>query len=208
MVEELAHGAPRDSGLPRVVVTGGCGFLGHHVVEHFVVNLRSTHRVVVLDKLSYASQGLERLRDTGVMASGVRCYCVDLTEPLSTGVRYEIGSEVDFIVHLAAETHIPSSVAHPVSFLANNVFSTLNMLEYARSLPNLKAFFLVGSFVFGSSLPSDPAAPPALDSTAPPATSQPDGEGGVEVKDPPPTSTQLTSRGFTELARHHPTTPY
>ena len=46
-----------------IVVTGGCGFIGHHFIEHLMVN--TDWNIVVLDKLSYASNGFERLRDTG-----------------------------------------------------------------------------------------------------------------------------------------------
>jgi nucleoside-diphosphate-sugar epimerase len=49
------------SGSKRVLITGGCGFIGHHVVEHF---LRETDwRIDVLDKLTYAAVGLDRVRD-------------------------------------------------------------------------------------------------------------------------------------------------
>ena len=48
----------------RCIITGGCGFIGHHVVEHFVKN--TDFEILVLDKLSYASNGYDRLRDSGV----------------------------------------------------------------------------------------------------------------------------------------------
>ena len=60
---------------------------------------------------------------------------------LPEGIRYEIGSNVEFIVHMAAETHVDNSIAHPVPFVKNNVNSTLTMLEWARELTSLRAFF-------------------------------------------------------------------
>lgn len=120
--------------MKTVLVTGGCGFLGHHVVEHILKN--TDWNVVVFDKLSYASFGLDRLRDIDVWpkyAGRVRVYTVDLTQPISVGVAQEVG-EVDIVLHLAAETHVDDSIDHPVPFVMNNVSATLNMLEYARTL--------------------------------------------------------------------------
>ena len=44
----------------KVLVTGGCGFIGHHVVEHFLNE--TDWEIIIIDKLSYASMGLERIR--------------------------------------------------------------------------------------------------------------------------------------------------
>ena len=49
----------------NILITGGCGFIGHHFVEHIYVN--TDWNIIVLDKLTYASHGLERLRDTGAL---------------------------------------------------------------------------------------------------------------------------------------------
>ena len=123
-----------------VVVTGGCGFIGHHFVEHLVLN--TNWEIVVLDKLSYASSGLERLRDTECLDSRrVRVFTCDLALPLPSGLKKEIGNGVLHIVHMAAETHVDNSIKDPGLFIRNNVDSTFNMLEYARELPSLKTFF-------------------------------------------------------------------
>ena len=47
----------------NIIITGGCGFIGHHLVEHIMTN--TDWNIIILDKLSYASSGLDRLRDTG-----------------------------------------------------------------------------------------------------------------------------------------------
>lgn len=135
----------------QIVITGGCGFIGHHFVEHIFRN--TDWNIVVLDKLSYASNGFERLRDTEVLNSPrVKVFTNDLINPLPEGIIKEIG-EVDYIVHMAAETHVDNSITDPRLFIRNNVDSTLNMLEYARSLPNLKMFFYFSTDeVFGPAL--------------------------------------------------------
>ena len=56
---------PRSIARKKIIITGGCGFIGHHVVEHFAKT--TDCNLVVIDKLSYASLGYDRLRDTGVL---------------------------------------------------------------------------------------------------------------------------------------------
>ena len=122
-----------------VLVTGGCGFIGHHFVEHIFVN--TDWNIIVLDKLTYASHGLERLRDTGALESDrVKVFTYDLSYPLSVGLKKELGN-VNYIVHMAADTHVDNSISTPVPFVRNNIMSTVHMLEYARSLSNLEIFF-------------------------------------------------------------------
>ena len=135
-----------------IIITGGCGFIGHHVVEHIVAN--TDWNIVILDKLSYASNGFERLRDTNSLDnSRVKVFTNDLINPLPDGLIKEIGSDVNYIVHMAAETHVDNSIKDPALFIRNNVDSTLNMLEYARTLPCLETFFYFSTDeVFGPAL--------------------------------------------------------
>jgi len=122
-----------------ILVTGGCGFIGHHFVEHILAV--TDWNIVILDKLTYASYGLERLRDTGALESErVRLFTYDLAQPLSCGLKKEIG-HVDYIVHMAADTHVDNSISDPVPFVRNNIMSTVHMLEWARELTGLKIFF-------------------------------------------------------------------
>lgn len=122
----------------KIVITGGCGFVGHHVVEHFLKN--TDWEIIVLDKLTYASNGLDRLRDIKAFdESRVRMFSVDLQQPISIGVAQEIGT-VDYIINLASESHVDNSIKDPVNFTLNNVKSVLNMLEWARTLGGLKKF--------------------------------------------------------------------
>lgn len=136
----------------KIIVTGGCGFIGHHFVEHIWKN--TDWDIIVLDKLNYASKGYDRLRDSGCLdKKRVKVFCCDLVNELSVGLKYEIGNNVDFIVHMAAETHVDNSIKDPKLFIINNIISTFNMLEYARELPNLKKFFYFSTDeVFGPAL--------------------------------------------------------
>ena len=136
----------------KIIVTGGCGFIGHHFVEHIFNN--TDWEIIIIDKLSYASKGLDRLRDTQTLVDDrIKIFTNDIVNPIPYGIVREIGPDVDYIVHMAAETHVDNSIQNPKLFLDNNIQSTLNMLEYARTIPNLKMFFYFSTDeVFGPAL--------------------------------------------------------
>lgn len=136
----------------KILITGGCGFIGHHFVEHIFKN--TDWEIVVIDRLSYASNGFERLRDTDTLNTPrIKVFTCDLILPISEGLIKEIG-DIDYIVHMAAETHVDNSIKNPQLFLDNNIKSTFNLLEYSRNhLPNLKTFFYFSTDeVFGPAL--------------------------------------------------------
>ena len=136
----------------KIIITGGCGFIGHHFVEHVFKN--TDWDIVIFDKLSYASNGFERLRDTDTLNNNrIKVFTNDLVNPLPEGIIKEIGQDVDYIVHMAAETHVDNSIKDPQLFIHNNIYSTLNMLEYAKKISNLKMFFYFSTDeVFGPAL--------------------------------------------------------
>jgi dTDP-glucose 4,6-dehydratase len=122
-----------------ILVSGGCGFIASHFIEH--VHKNTDWNIVTIDKLSYASNGLERLRDAQLLSSNrVRVFTADLTNPLSVGLVKEIGP-VNYIVHMAAETHVDNSIKMPIDCIHNNIMSTVHLLEYARNLSMLEKFF-------------------------------------------------------------------
>ena len=138
--------------MKTILITGGCGFIGHHFVEH--VHKNTDWNIVILDRLSYASNGFERLRDTETLNNQrVKVVTCDLILPLSEGLIKEIGN-INYIVHMAAETHVDNSIKNPKLFLDNNIQSTYNLLEYARNnLPDLETFFYFSTDeVFGPAL--------------------------------------------------------
>ena len=122
----------------KVLITGGCGFVGHHVVEHF---LKTTDwDIITFDKLTYAASGLDRVRDISAFDDErVSFFTVDFTREISEGVVQET-NDVDYILHLGAETHVDNSIEDPKPFVYSNVVGTYNMLEFARLCKNLKAF--------------------------------------------------------------------
>ena len=110
-----------------ILITGGAGFIGSHVVEHFVRNTES--RIIVLDKLTYAGNraNIEPLIDDSrvIFIEGDICdgELVD-----SIFARYDI----DGVAHLAAESHVDRSISAPMLFAQNNILGTITLLEAAR----------------------------------------------------------------------------
>lgn len=122
----------------KVIVTGGAGFAGSHVVEDILKN--TDWDIVIFDKLTYASQGLDRLRDMDSYdESRIQNFAVDFTKPIPEGVKREVGA-VDYIIHMGAETHVDNSIKDPVLFVEVNVLGTTHVLQFARELPGLKKF--------------------------------------------------------------------
>ena len=133
----------------KVLITGGCGFIGHHLVEHLLRH--SDYEIVILDKLTYASMGLDRLRSfSGLTNERIKFFSHDFTIPIEGGLKKEIG-DINIIVHMGAESHVDNSILDPRKFFHNNINGTVEMLEYARTLKNLEMFFYFSTDeVFGS----------------------------------------------------------
>lgn len=127
----------------KILVTGGLGFLGHHIVEHFLKKTDAT--VVVLDKMTYASSGFDRLRDISVFDDArVHVLGCDISRPMPEGVAREIG-EVDYIIHAAAETHVDNSIVDPLPFIETNVMGTHHLLMWMRTLKSLRRAIVVST---------------------------------------------------------------
>ena len=125
------------------LVTGGAGFIAHHVVDHI---LRTTDwNIVCLDRLDI-SGNLNRLHDMfqdhdpAVIRDRVRIIYHDLRAEINSQIAADIG-HVDYVLHIAASSHVDRSIANPMEFVQNNVVGTVNLLDYARTrFPNLERF--------------------------------------------------------------------
>ena len=113
-----------------VLITGGAGFIGSHVVRLFV-NKYPDYRIVCLDKLTYAGN-LENLKDveTAPNYEFVKADICDFDTMVDVMRRYEI----DGVINLAAESHVDRSIRDPFTFARTNVMGTLSLLQAARTV--------------------------------------------------------------------------
>lgn len=129
-----------------VLVTGGAGFIGHHLIQYILEN--TDYDVISLDRLD-TSGNLSRLADVLSInpewSSRLRIIWHDLKSEINDLVAADIGP-VHYILHLAAGSHVDRSIVDPLSFVMDNVVGTCNILNYARLLvSDLKLFLYFGT---------------------------------------------------------------
>ncbi|MDR6968281.1 dTDP-glucose 4,6-dehydratase [Flavobacterium arsenatis] len=116
--------------MKKILITGGAGFIGSHVVRRFVLQYPEYH-IYNLDSLTYAGN-LENLKDIE-------------TAPNYTFIKADItdGSKIqsifnefkpDGVIHLAAESHVDRSITNPLDFVMTNVIGTVNLLNAAKTI--------------------------------------------------------------------------
>lgn len=112
-----------------LLITGGAGFIGSHVVRLFVQNYPDYH-IVNLDKLTYAGN-LENLTDIE-HASNYTFVKGDITDATFISKLFT-QYEFDGVIHLAAESHVDRSIESPMDFVLTNIVGTVNLLNEAKS---------------------------------------------------------------------------
>jgi dTDP-glucose 4,6-dehydratase len=113
----------------NIVITGGAGFIGSHVVRLFVQKYQR-YQVINLDKLTYAGN-LENLKDIEHEPN----YKFEKGDILDVEFLFDLFKryDVDGIIHLAAESHVDRSLHNPAEFANTNIIGTLNMLSTAHA---------------------------------------------------------------------------
>ena len=127
--------------MKRVLITGGAGFIAHHLIGQILET--TDWEIISLDRLDY-SGNLNRLHDIMLtfdpsIRKRVKIVHHDLKAEINSLVRSEIG-KVDYILHLAAGSHVDRSIDYPMEFVMDNVVGTCNILQFARYQPNLERF--------------------------------------------------------------------
>ena len=153
----------------NILVTGGAGFIGSHLVR-LLVNKYPAYHIINMDLLTYAGN-LENLKDIEHKENYifVKCDICDFKKVQKVFVDYKI----DSVIHLAAESHVDRSIEDPLSFAQTNVMGTLSLLQAAKNYWNTdfenKLFYHVSTDeVYGSlgasgffleTTPYDPQSP-------------------------------------------------
>ena len=155
--------------MKTILITGGAGFIGSHVVRLFV-NKYPSYRIVNLDKLTYAGN-LENLKDI----ENFENYIFEKGDIIDSNFLQKLFKKYNFdgVIHLAAESHVDRSITNPMEFIMTNIVGTVNLLNICkdswRSEKNNKLFYHVSTDeVYGSlgkegffieSTPYDPKSP-------------------------------------------------
>lgn len=113
-----------------ILITGGAGFIGSHVVRHFVLKY-ADYRIINVDALTYAGN-LANLHDIEQKENYTFCKA-DITDKSLIDSLFD-QYQPDGVIHLAAESHVDRSITDPLSFVKTNVLGTVNLLEAAKRI--------------------------------------------------------------------------
>ncbi len=111
-----------------ILITGGAGFIGSHVVRRFV-NKYPDYQIINLDLLTYAGN-LENLKDIDSLPN-YKFVKGDITDSELVNRLFE-DYKPDGVIHLAAESHVDRSITDPAAFIRTNIFGTFNLVHAAK----------------------------------------------------------------------------
>jgi dTDP-glucose 4,6-dehydratase len=113
----------------RILVTGGCGFIGSAVVRHLIND--TDHEVINVDKMTYAATEGSVAEATG--NDRYRHLEIDICDGSAVSAAF-VDHQPDAVMHLAAESHVDRSIDGPEQFLQTNIVGTMHLLQAAREL--------------------------------------------------------------------------
>ncbi len=137
--------------MKKLLITGGAGFIGSHVVR-LMVNKYPDYKIINLDALTYAGN-LENLKDVE-HKSNYEFIKGDITDPKVVGRLFGT-NQFDGIIHLAAESHVDRSISNPMEFINTNIVGTVTLLNAAReqwkdSMEGKRFYHISTDEVYGS----------------------------------------------------------
>lgn len=116
--------------MKKILITGGAGFIGSHVVRLFITKYPDVH-IFNLDKLTYAGN-LENITDVE-SAANYTFLKGDIVDGVYIQSIFE-EHQFDAVIHLAAESHVDRSISNPLEFVMTNVVGTVNLLNAAKHI--------------------------------------------------------------------------
>lgn len=136
----------------KVLITGIAGFIGHHIAEFILKN--TDWDIIGLDRIDHAGNchRLHEILSIGFLEFGSRVKFVyhDLKAPINEFVYEQLeGSDLDFILHLAASTHVDRSIRNPIECVQDNVMGTLNILEFLKDTNVQRFIYFSTDEIFG-----------------------------------------------------------
>ena len=114
----------------KILITGGAGFIGSHLVRLFV-NKYPDYHIFNLDSLTYAGN-LENLKDIESNSNYIFLYG-DITDEIYVKSIFE-KHKFEYVIHLAAESHVDRSIKNPLSFAKTNIMGTIILLNSFKSI--------------------------------------------------------------------------
>ena len=125
--------------MKKVLITGGAGFIAHHIIAYIIKN--TDWEIVTIDRLDISGNlnRLHEILDNFSPEDKKRLKIVfhDLKAEINSQIMSAIG-EPDIILHLAASSHVDRSISYPMEFVLDNVVGTVNLLDFARKLKKLR----------------------------------------------------------------------
>ena len=135
--------------MTKICITGGAGFIAHHAIET-ILN-ETDWEIVTIDRIDY-SGNYNRLVDIlkdNPERKRLKTVWHDLKAPFNPQIRSFLGN-CDYIVHMAAGSHVDRSIEYPMEFVMDNVIGTVNVMDWARNLDGLdKMIYFSTDEVFG-----------------------------------------------------------
>ena len=127
--------------MKNVLITGGAGFIAHHIIAHIIKH--TDWNITTIDRLDI-SGNLNRLHDilndfSVDEKKRLKIVFHDLKAEINSQISSEIGNP-NIILHLAAASHVDRSIKYPMEFVNDNVVGTVNLLNFAKKLKNLEKF--------------------------------------------------------------------
>ncbi len=132
--------------MKKILVTGGCGYIGSHTIVDLAEN---GYSVISIDNLSRGYQ--QTINGVGlILNNNIKNYRVDLCNLEDVRAIFEENKDIAGIIHFAAYKSVPESVAHPLDYYRNNITSLLNVLQCAKEFNTPNIVFSSSCSVYGN----------------------------------------------------------